>query len=625
MKKTITAIFLASTMLFTSSCGIMNLANEILSDESDGAGGYENYNYIDRPDYTGDEESSGVVAQEGAGVATSLLESGAVRDKKVQLKGNGEDTVTIYVYMNGSDLESDSGEATTDLAEMVKAGGSNKVNVLVQTMGTKKWNNYGIASNRSQIYSVDGDGLKLVKDDLGQLDCTSSDALSSFIAWGNANYPADRNILIFWDHGGGPVYGFGYDEWNSNEYASLTIDEMQTALSRGGVFFDFIGMDCCIMSCIEVCAALYDFCDYTILSEDFESGLGWYYTPWLQALYQNTSISTPELGKKIIDSMVNANASDSYSGDKSILALIDESMLKVLWQAWVDFAYANESELLNSNYSREVTRSENGRIHPLIKERSKERAKEKLQARFGLFGDDDRLVDWSDFSFSDYYSDSSDSPSMSEYYVTDIMAVASNITTTESEALRSALSSAITYMSATSENADLTGISVTLPYGDKTFYADLKTIFTNCGFDSAYITWLEKFTTAAGVGNYYDYSDWEDDWDGWDDYSDNYNWDDWCYNGDGYDDYWDSWDFWGIFGSDDNSCYDYDYYSDDDYYGYYDDYCYEDDGYYYGDDFYSYDDYYDNGYYDYNDAYDDFYGGYDDYFGWSDWDWGWDW
>ncbi len=605
--KYIICAILTASMLTCSSCGAMDFMDELLTDD-EGYGFLEN----DRPDTAygqdggnsaGGVVSSGHMGDLDAGIATSLMESGAVREKKVKLKGNGEDTVTVLIYMNGSDLESESGEATTDLAEMIKAGSSGKVNVLVQTMGTKKWNNYGIASNRSQIYAVTGEGLKLVKDDLGQLDCTTSDSLSSFIAWGNANYPADRNILIFWDHGGGPVYGFGSDEWNSNEYASLTIDEMQTALSRGGVYFDFIGMDCCIMSCIEVCAALYDYCDYTILSEDFESGLGWYYNPWLKELYTNSSLSTPELGKVIVDSMVGANASDSYSGDDSILAVIDESMLRVLWQSWMDFAYANESSLLNSNYSREVTRQSNGRIHPLLKKRG---------YRFG---------NWDDFSYSDYYSD--EDPQMSEYYVTDIMAVASNISTTESSALKSALSNAIVYMSATKGDADLTGISVTLPYGDRTFYADLRTIFTNCGFDSNYITWLEKFTTASGAGNYYDYSDWEDEWSGWDDYDDSYNWDGWSYcEGDDSCSYWDSWDLWGIFGSDDDSCYDYDYYSDDDYYGYYDDYCYEDDGYYYGDDFYGYDDYYDDGYYDYGGAYEDFYG-YDDYFDSSFGDWGW--
>ncbi len=505
----------------------------------------------------------------------ALYANGAVREPKVQLKGNGQDTVTILVYMNGSNLESESQEATGDLAEMVRAGMSNKVNILVQTMGTKKWYNYGIASNRSQIYSLNGNGLTLVKDDLGQLDCTTSDSLSSFIAWGAANYPADRYILLFWDHGGGPVYGFGQDEWNSDPYASLTIDEMQTALSRGGVYFDIIGMDCCIMSCIEVCAALYDYCDYTVLSEDFESGLGWNYTPWLSALYSDTSIRSTELGRKIVDSMVEANEQDSYNGDNSIMAVIDQAMLKVLWQTWTDFAYANESALLNSNYSREVTRSENGRVHQLIKEHNR-------TIKYGGYDT------WDDFSYSDYYSD--DTPDLSEYFITDIMAVASTLDTNESNALRSALDSTIVYMRASEGDKDLTGISVTLPYGDEAFYADLSRIFSNAGFDSEYIAWLEKFTSASGIGNYYDYSDWDDDWDGWDEYDDDYDWDDWYYGGGDDYDYWFDWDYWGSFGCDDDSCYDYDYYDDDDYYGYYDDYCYEDDGYYYEDEYYSYDD-----------------------------------
>ena len=49
-------------------------------------------------------------------------------------------------------------------------------------------------------------------DDLGQLDCTAEESLRDFIIWGVQNYPADRYILHFWDHGGGPVYGLNADE-----------------------------------------------------------------------------------------------------------------------------------------------------------------------------------------------------------------------------------------------------------------------------------------------------------------------------------------------------------------------------------------------------------------------------
>ena len=161
-------------------------------------------------------------------------------------------SATVLVYMNGSDLESEYSEATTDLSEMVSATHTDSLNVIVQTMGTKKWDSqYGISSSRTERYRVTSSGLTLVDDSLSQLDCTAAATLLDFINWGVANYPADRYILMFWDHGGGPIYGFGYDEWNSDTYAALTLDEIQLALASSGVKFDFIGMDCCIMSCLE--------------------------------------------------------------------------------------------------------------------------------------------------------------------------------------------------------------------------------------------------------------------------------------------------------------------------------------------------------------------------------------
>ncbi len=501
----------------------------------------------------------------------TLFANAAVRDKKVELKGDGKDTVTVLVYMNGSNLETEDGEATTDLTEMVKAGSSDKVNVVVQTMNTKKWSStYGISNKTTQIYEVNGKGLTLVKTNLGQLNCCESSTLRDFIIWGAQNYPADRYILLFWNHGGGPVYGFGYDDLTDSEDI-LSIDEMQKALNEAGVFFDFIGMDCCLMSCMEVCCALYDYCDYMVLSEDFESGLGWSYTGWLKALYKNSSISTPDLAKIIIDDMVSANSKDKEWGDDSILALIDESTMKVLFQAWTDFAYANESALLGNNYARKKSRPHSGRVHPALK---------------GLF---------SDWLYGEEYEEEA---YMSDYYVTDIMAVAKTLNTTESKALESAVSNAIVYVNSCGEDTSLTGLSVTLPYGDSNFYGDLQTVFTNCGFSKEYITWLNKFTKAQGSGSFYNYNSWDDDWDGWDDYEDDYNWDSWYDDYD--DDYWEEDDSWGWsffdFLDSWNSWFDFsDWFCGDE-----DDWDYEGDDWYWGDDYYC-----------------------DDDWGWDDWGWGW--
>ena len=467
---------------------------------------------------TGTETASGaetlVGAEHVAGTAENSFPEDMVKEKQTEIKGDGKDQATVFVYMNGSDLESEDGEATEDLCEMLAANISSQVNVLVETIGTKSWSKrLGIASDHTQRYKAEAGNLVLVDDSLGQLDCTSPDTLADFISWGAENYQANRYILIFWDHGAGPVYGFGYDEHQSED-SVLTIDEIQTAIRQSGITFDIIGMDSCIMSSLELCCAMYNYCDYMILSEDFESGYGWSYTGWLNALSENTSISSEELGKIIVDDMIADNEENGEGS--STLALIDESYMKVLYTAWADFAYANEPALLGENYSMHVRGGR--RAHPVLRGK-------------GLF---------------DFLFDEDGDYSMSDYYITDIMAVAQNIESKETEALAAAVNLSICYFNCTDDEVGMTGLSVTLPYGDSEFYGYLYPVFTGVGMDADYVGWLEKFVYAEGYNDYYDYESWyEDDWEGWDDYEDDWDWIDWLFFED--DDYWedDSWDEWG--------------------------------------------------------------------------------
>lgn len=457
------------------------------------------------------------------GTAASTLSDEVVRPPQVEVPSSGDADVTVLVFMNGSNLETDSGEATEDIAEMIAGGYTENVNILIQTMGTKKWWNYNISSRRTQRYQVVQNDLKLVDDSLGYLSPAEAGSLSSFVEWGAKNYPASRYELIFWDHGAGPVYGFGYDELG-DEDDTLTLDEMQSALSDAGVYFDFIGMDCCLMSSLEVCCALRDYCDYTILSEDFESGLGWSYTNWVKKLRRDPTISTEKLGQVIIDDMVTANERNTDYGDNAILTMVDEGMMKVLFSSWVDFAYANEDALLGKNYSTELSRARGGRDALLAQQR-------------GMFSD------WL-YSDLDYYG-SAATYDMSDYYVTDILATAQTIKSTESQALSAALAEAIVYSRSTDGDANLSGLSVTLPYGDREFYNELKTVFSNCGLDSEYITWLGKFVDTGSAYDFADFSNWENRWDGWESGPTfSYDWESWGQNSNSYNNghnYWD-WD-----------------------------------------------------------------------------------
>lgn len=433
------------------------------------------------------EETTGSVISVAVSETVSTETSASTAEPTVEVAEIGTDakSATIMIYMNGSDLETDAGEATADISEMLASGIGENVKVVIQTMGTKKWQNYGISAKTSQRYAIKGGKLTLVQDSLGQLNCGAAETMSDFIDFSKRSYPAERYIFLFWNHGGGPVYGFGYDD-NSQSEDSLTLDEMVSAFSEHrDISFDLIGMDCCIMANLETCSALAPFCRYTVLSEDFESGLGWSYTKWMKTFEENPGISTPVLGKQIIDTMVAANETEE-GGDTSTMVLVDEAAVSELFPAWINYAYANSEKLLDKNYSRKHKAKGRGFISSMI---------------------DSWLYDDSDVTLSDYY-------------ISDVLAMVENIGVDDdiAGALKQSLKKAVVYFGHTSDKNELTGLAVSLPYGDSDYYRQLYDVYTRCGFDSNYIAWLENFVSAVGYESYYDYDDFENSWDGWSSY-----------------------------------------------------------------------------------------------------------
>ena len=127
--------------------------------------------------------------------------------------------------------------ATSDLTEMTKASISDNVNLLVYTGGCTQWQNSIISNSTNQIYQVKSGGVELKEDNLGSKPMTDPDTLSSFIKWCRQNYEASRYELICWDHGGGTLSGYGYDEKYPNDGSMMvpmrcaTIREVTPAVS----------------------------------------------------------------------------------------------------------------------------------------------------------------------------------------------------------------------------------------------------------------------------------------------------------------------------------------------------------------------------------------------------------
>lgn len=226
-----------------------------------------------------------------------------------------EDDYTIMVYMNGSTLESKydytemdfRGSATKDLEEMI-AGykGDDNVHVIVQTIGTKRWNNDFVSSAETQRFLLTENGFEL-QYSLPNQNVGYKKSLSDFIIWTERNYPAKKYGLIMWNHGGGPVNGFGLDEHFSGD--RLHLEEMNSALEKAkatsDIHFEFIGFDACIMSSIEIAHLLTPYANYLLASEDLEPSHGWNYTSLLKELHIEPSMTGDTLGKIVGDSYID--------------------------------------------------------------------------------------------------------------------------------------------------------------------------------------------------------------------------------------------------------------------------------------------------------------------------------
>ncbi|MBP3853798.1 MAG: hypothetical protein J6D18_04435 [Erysipelotrichaceae bacterium] len=281
------------------------------------------------------------------------------RDKRTKIVGEGKDKVTILVYLCGADLESRSGMATRDLQEMLQARTGDNINLIVYTGGSSRWQNNAVSSYNNQVYQIKDGQLSRLVDNAGNTPMTDPDTLASFIRFGKENFAADRYELILWDHGQGSLGGYGIDERYVNR-GTMSLSGLNAALRDGGVSFDFIGFDTCLLATVETANVVTKYADYMIASEETEPGYGWYYTDWLTKFSQNTSAPTIEIGQRIVDDFIETSQRQAR-GQSATLSVVDlaefshtvpkrlNAFAKTLTQKLEDMEYQEVATALNKS------------------------------------------------------------------------------------------------------------------------------------------------------------------------------------------------------------------------------------------------------------------------------------
>lgn len=245
----------------------------------------------------------------------------------------------VYWYLCGSDLESNHGAATKDLAELTAVELPENVKVVIQTGGSSAWQNDFVSNDTLGRYVYDHDGLQLIET-LPSASMGDAQTLKDFLAFAKENYPAKRTAVVLWNHGGGSVSGAAFDELY--EMDSLSLSEMYQAFSESfeenpqNPPVDIIGFDTCLMATVDTADTFSDIGKYLVASQEVEPGNGWLYSGWIGAIAQNPAIEPLELATVICDSYVEG-CKEAGTEDNITLSVTDLSKVSGLIAAYDDF------------------------------------------------------------------------------------------------------------------------------------------------------------------------------------------------------------------------------------------------------------------------------------------------
>ena len=242
-------------------------------------------------------------------------------------KADDAPTSTLMIYMIGSDLEAKSSAGTDDLKEIEESGvDSEQNNIIVYAGGSPQWHSELGDKEKNVVLTLGSDGFEK-QESFARTSMGDPETLSAFLNYCVEKKPADRYALILWNHGSGPLMGYGKDMLSKGD--SLTLTEMDEAMQNSPFAkdkrLDWVGFDACLMSSAELCCVWDNYADYLIASQEIEPFFGWKYD-FLKSVGKS---SNDELFGGLTDSYLNACLQyfekKGYHDRDSTLACIDLS------------------------------------------------------------------------------------------------------------------------------------------------------------------------------------------------------------------------------------------------------------------------------------------------------------
>lgn len=232
------------------------------------------------------------------------------------LISNPKRELTIMVFMNAKQKDKSNleGAGQININDMERIGSSKDVNIIaefgrieIQDDTNGKW--IGV---RRYYIKKDTDTSKITspivysKTGPNASDMGDFQRVIDFVKWAKKKFPANRYMLILWDHGTGwldPVKkkksqskGISFDDETGNY---ITTEEIGKILkSIGGV--DILAYDACLMQTAEVLTEAKDYTKVIIGSEELVPGYGYPYALFLKPIVENPKMSNEDIARAVV-------------------------------------------------------------------------------------------------------------------------------------------------------------------------------------------------------------------------------------------------------------------------------------------------------------------------------------
>lgn len=265
---------------------------------------------------------------------------------------------TVLVYIAGDN--SLAPYVHLDIEEMQKIGSNENVNILAYVSSADdsgKWTR-ALVINKGQTFQ---DGADMDKDS-GKAQ-TAIDALS----WAHTKFPSDNFVVVFWNHGSGPLnrngltttfFGkpwgtpadraFCYDDTTGSYFTDQDLRAVLAySVNMRNKLVDIVAFDACLMANVEVAYAVQSYAKYLVASEQTIPGEGYPYDTVL-SMAAKPKLSIP---KMVADMVKDYGVLYSSSTSDYTLSGIDLSQLPSLRSAMDSLAAALASGLHSNDHA----------------------------------------------------------------------------------------------------------------------------------------------------------------------------------------------------------------------------------------------------------------------------------